>query len=58
MLPLEEPDRVNEEILRFAGGLGAPPVTAAAVETPLERSLRRRVLDLAPRIRAHLRSAL
>lgn len=58
MLPLECPDRVNQEILQFAGALGAPSVAVAAVETSQERSLTQRVRDWAYRIRGHVLSAL
>ena len=58
MLPLECPDRVNQEILQFAGALGAPSVVAAAVEPLRERSLAQRVRDRVHRIRAHVLSAL
>jgi pimeloyl-ACP methyl ester carboxylesterase len=58
MLPLECPDRVNQEILEFAGALGAPPVTVATVEAPREPSLAQRVRHRAHRIAAHALSAL
>lgn len=58
MLPLECPDRVNQEILQFAGALGAPSVAATAVEAPRERSLAQRVRDRAHRLGAQLLSAL
>ena len=57
MLPLEEADRVNQELLQFAGALGAPAVVAAAVEAPPDRSLAQRVRDRAYRIRGHVLSA-
>jgi hypothetical protein len=58
MLPLGRPDRVNQEILQFAGGLGAPSVVAAAAEPPRERSLAQRVRDRAHQIGTHVLSAL
>jgi len=58
MLPLECPDRVNQEILEFAGALGAPSVAAAAMEAPRERSLAQRGRDRVDRIRALVLSAL
>ena len=58
MLPLECPDRVTQEILEFAGALGAPPVTVAAVEAAQEGPLAQRVRDRAHRIAAHVLSAL
>jgi hypothetical protein len=58
MLPLESPDRVNEEILEFAGALGASSAAAIALEVPRERSLAQRVLDRTHAIGGRLRSAL
>jgi len=58
MLPLECPDRVNGEILEFAGALGASPAAAAAVETPRDPSMRQRARDWARRSAAHVLSAL
>ncbi len=58
MLPLESPDRVNEEILQFASALGVSSVAATAVEVPPERSLAQRILDRAHGIGERLRSAL
>ena len=58
MLPLESPDRVNEEILEFAGALGASSAAAIALEVPRGRSLAQRVLDRTHAIGGRLRSAL
>ena len=58
MLPLECPDRVNQEILQFAGALGAPSVAVAAVEPLRKRSLAQRVRDRAHQIGTHVLSAL
>jgi len=58
MLPLESPDRVNEEMLQFAFALGVPAATVAAVEVPRARSLARRVLDRAHGFGGRLLSAL
>ncbi len=58
MLPLESPDRVNEEMLQFTFALGAPAATVAAVEVPRARSLARRVLDRAHGIGGRLLLAL
>jgi hypothetical protein len=58
MLPLESPDRVNEEMQQFAFALGAPAATVAAVEVRRACSLARRVLDRAHGIGGRLLSAL
>jgi hypothetical protein len=56
MLPLECPDRVNRELVEFAGALGAAP--AAAIETPRPPSLARRFRSLTQRIAARALSAV
>jgi len=58
MLPLECPDRVNEEILEFAVALGAPSMAVAAVEPLQERSPAQPARGWAHRITAHALSAL
>jgi pimeloyl-ACP methyl ester carboxylesterase len=58
MLPLEAADRVNQEILRFAGELGAGAVRAAAVQAPQRRSPAQRLRDAAYRIGGRVVSAL
>jgi pimeloyl-ACP methyl ester carboxylesterase len=45
MLLLEVPERVNQELLAFAGPVTAPPDAAPAVEDRRGRSLVRRALD-------------
>jgi pimeloyl-ACP methyl ester carboxylesterase len=55
MLPLEAPDRVNQEILQFVGSLGTAAVVAPAPMESRRRSLTQRALDGARRLLSALR---
>jgi pimeloyl-ACP methyl ester carboxylesterase len=55
MLPLEAPDRVNQDMLDFVGSLGMAAAVAAPPREPRQRSRAQRALDGARRLLSALR---